>query len=167
MRMQPRWSNVQSARLSVMVGGQVPKTPELPCRSMQGSFFAYEVDHGASASVKSAVNAGFWLPALISARFSNKRTPQRLMKLANSIATTPLGWKLGVGNANVVCMERPFLHAFAFTEPDLGQLCGPQFVCSIDFHRTLADFRFVSVFAKHDFHELNYIVTLKPSDRPR
>jgi hypothetical protein len=65
--------------------------------------------------------------------------------------------KLCIGDVNAVCMEWPFLHAFAFTETDHGQICGLQLVCSIDFHRTPADFSFVSVFAKHDFHEPNYI----------
>jgi hypothetical protein len=30
--------------------------------------------------------------------------------------------KLSLGNMDAICVERPFLHAFAFTEPDLSQV---------------------------------------------
>ena len=37
-------------------------------------------------------------------------------------AFSHLSRKLSLGNADAICVEGPFLHAFAFTEPDLSQV---------------------------------------------
>src|SRR6478736_6424864 len=67
-----------------------------------------------------------------------------------------LGREFGIDNANPICMEEPVLHVLCFTEFYLRQFGGLPPISSLDVDRTLADFSFVPVFAKHIFH--------KPSD---
>jgi hypothetical protein len=50
-------------------------------------------------------------------------------------------------------MKKPIPHVFGFTKPCLREFGGKSSAWGLDLDRTLADFRFVSVFAEYVFHE--------------
>jgi hypothetical protein len=58
-----------------------------------------------------------------------------------------------MGNVNPICMKEPILHAFGFTKLCLREFGGKSSAWGLDLDRTLADFPFMSIFAKYIFHE--------------
>src|ERR1700738_611624 len=69
-----------------------------------------------------------------------------------------LGREFRFGNLNAICMKGPVPYALGLTELDLRCVPRTRFICSFDFKRALANFRFISIFSKNILH--------KPSDVP-
>src|SRR5215212_4598104 len=67
------------------------------------------------------------------------------------------GREFHIRNSNTIGVQDPILHSLALTEFYLGQFGCMCRVGSFDLDRTLADFSFMPVFAKHIFQESSYI----------